>query len=98
VHPRLYPRSSAAVLFFLIRDRVCVALPFVAASSSTPSKVEGVAAPFQAAATTSVIKLPYRCRRLFRWWRHSLPVFVKQALNPPPRLKPFSRGHRRRCY
>ena len=83
--------------FFLIRDRVCVALPFVTASSSTPSKDEVVAEPFQAAATTFVIKSPYRCRRLFRRWRHSPPVFVKQALDPPPRLQSFSRGHRRRC-
>jgi len=57
--------------FFLIRDRVCVALPFVTASSSTPSKDEVVAEPFQAAATTFVINPPYRCRRLFRRWRHS---------------------------
>ena len=83
--------------FFLIRDRVCVALPFVAASSSTPSKDEVVAEPFQAAATTFVIKSPYRCHRLFRRWRHSPPVFVKQALDPPPRLQPLSRGHRRQC-
>ena len=32
---------------------------------------------------TFVIKPPYRCRRLFRRWRHSPPVFVKQALDPP---------------
>ena len=44
--------------FFLIRDRVCVALPFVTASSSTPSKDEVVAEPFQATATTFVIKPP----------------------------------------
>ena len=60
-------------------------------------KDEVVAEPFQAAATTFVIKPPYRCRRLFRWWRHSPPVFVKQALDPPPRLQSFSRRHRRRC-
>ena len=97
MHPRLYPRSSAAVLFSLIRDRVCVALPFVAASSSTPPNDEVVAEPFQATATTFVIKPPYRCHRLFRRWHHSPPVFVKQALDPPPRLQLFSRGHRRRC-
>ena len=51
----------------------------------------------QAAATTFVIKPPYWCRRLFRRWRHSPPVFVKQALDPPSRLEPFSHEHRRRC-
>jgi len=38
-----------------------------------------------------------RCHRLFRHWRHPLPVLVKLALDPSPRLLPFSRGHRRRC-
>ena len=62
-----------------------------------PPEGRGCCCAFQATATTFVIKPPYRCRRLFRQWRHSPPVFVKQALDPPPRLQPFSHGYRRRC-
>jgi hypothetical protein len=86
------------LFFFSDLRSVCVTHPFIAASSSTLSKDEVVAEPFKAAATTFVIKPPYRCRRLFRRWRHSPLVFVKQVLDPPPpppRLQPFSRRHRR---
>jgi len=54
----LYPQvrlDAAAVFFFDLRS-VCVALPFIAASSSTLPKDEVVAAPFQATATMLVIK------------------------------------------
>ena len=99
MHPNLYPWFTSCCCFIFFSDLrlVCVALPFVAASSSTPPKDEVVSKPFQAAATSFVIKPPYWCRHLFRRWHYSPPVFVKQALNPPPRLLPFSHGHRRRC-
>jgi len=58
--PEIVPHGSFAAVVFLFPDQrsVCVTLPFVAASSSTPPKDEVVAEPFQATATTFVIKPP----------------------------------------
>ena len=49
--------------------------------------------------TWELTERPYGCKPVGCkwWWRHSPPVFVKQALIPPPYLQPFSHRHRRRC-
>ena len=86
--PRLYPEVTLLLcVFFLGFSRFVIGFASPCHSSSfivdTPEGRDCCCA-LQAAATTFVIKPPYRCRRLFRRWRHSPPVFVKQALDLPP--------------
>jgi len=95
----LYPKVRLLLLcfFFPIRDRVCVALLFVAASSSTLPRMRLSLRLPRLQRRCSWSSHHHRCRRHFRRWRHPLPVFVKLALDSSPRLLPFPHGHRHRC-
>jgi len=74
---------------------VCVALPFVAAQSSTLPRMRLLLRLPRLQRRRSWSSHHCRCRHLFRRWRHPLPV--KMALDLNLCLLPFSRGHRRRC-
>jgi len=74
---------------------VCVALPFVAAQSSTLPRMRLLLRLPRLQRRRSWSNHHRRCCHLFRRWRHPLPV--KMALDLNLCLLPFSRGHCRRC-
>jgi hypothetical protein len=89
-------KPPVAAIFFPIRDRI--ASPCRLSHCRRHSRERGCCcAPSQAAASTLVVKPSSLVSPPFQRWRHPLPVLVKLALDPSPRLLPFSCGHRCRC-
>jgi hypothetical protein len=96
---RKYPEVRLADVFFFFDQRsVCITLPFVAAPSSTLPRMSLSLCLPKLQRQRSWSSHHRRCHHLFRRWRHPLPVLVKLAIDPSPRLLPFSRGYRRRCW